>query len=113
MSESKETTTTNGASHPDHVAKYEAWAAALEPRDRSLEIACHLGNAKAIADLIFIVCGGSSANGEDSRIDELARNTLSTAAYCIMENVAAADELYHEALACERMEKVAKASTGH
>jgi len=102
----------NGASQPDPVNKYDAWAAALEPRDRSLEIVCHLGNARAIADLVYLACG-SSKDGSDSRIDELLANTLSTAMNCIMENVEAADELYHESLACERMEKVVKASAGH
>lgn len=112
MSDNQNTTADNDASHPDPKAKYDAWAAALEPWDRSLEIACHLGNARAIADLMYLACG-SLKDGSDSRIDELLANTLGIAVNCIMENVEATDELFHEELACERMEKVAKASAGH
>jgi hypothetical protein len=108
MSKSKETT--NGASNPNRKDNYDAWAAALEPRDRSLEIGCHLGNARAIADLVYTVCG-SSTDGSDSRIDELMTATLNNAMHCIMQQVEAADELIHESYACEGGK--ATASAGH
>jgi hypothetical protein len=63
------------------------------PTDYSIEIACHLENAVAIADLIETVCG-TSLDGSDSRLDELANNTLRAAMFCIRQEIDAADELY-------------------
>ena len=62
------------------------------PEDRSLDIACRLGNARAIADLVQMVCG-SSLDGSDSQIDELARDTLRAAMYCIQQEIEAVEEL--------------------
>jgi hypothetical protein len=62
------------------------------PTDYSIEIACHLENAVAIADLIETVCG-TSLDGSDSRIDELANNTLRSAISCIRQELCAIDDL--------------------
>ena len=120
MSDSQNPTDTNGANHPaiiEHAARLAALrsnsAPDTDPSDRSLEFAIALDNARAIADLIFHVCGGSSG-GEDCQIDGLAKNTLSAAVHCIMVNVETAQEIEREA-AEQRQRKVeaAKASASH
>jgi len=106
MSDSQNPTAINGAS-PDLLADFKA--------DRSLDIACHLLSARAIADLVFILCG-SEADGSGSHIDELAPTTLSDAMYCIMQNVDGAQYLRRQMDEREIQRKVAaaaKASAAH
>ena len=85
-------------------------------QDRSLEFAIALDNAHAIADLLFTVCG-SNQDGSDSQIErKLAVNTLSSAVYCIMQNVETAQEIEREKIdrslaAKQRREE--EASAGH
>ena len=64
---------------------------AAEPAgDRSLEIANHIGTARAIADLVQIVAGGR-LDGSDNRVDELGNTTLYEAMFAIVENLEAAE----------------------
>lgn len=65
------------------------------PRDVSCEIGIHLDNARAITDLIVILCG-SRADGSESRIEELDSDTLIGAVYCVRQNVEAAIALQTE-----------------
>jgi hypothetical protein len=96
----------NGASHADALC-----ASSKQDWDRSLEIPIHLTSARAIADLVFTVCG-SSSDGSDSLIDSLETRTLSNAMYAIMEHLDAAEEVQRD-LDRARLDKVAKASAGH
>jgi hypothetical protein len=107
MSEQQTTPAGNGASHADPIAS----ASSKQDDDRSLEIPIHLTSARAIADLVFAVCGISS-DGSDSLIDSLERRTLSNAMYAIMEHLDAAEEVQRD-LDRARLEKVAKPSAGH
>jgi hypothetical protein len=105
MSNEKLPPLVNGASHTDLIAEYNAQTAALQAgsssrtasgaQDRSLDITCHLGNARAIADLVYTACG-SASDGSDSLIDELGSNTLSCAMFCIMQNLDDAQQLHDD-----------------
>jgi hypothetical protein len=66
--------------------------------DCSLEIALRLDNARAIADLVQMVCG-SSTDGDDSHLSELTEVTLRAAMHCIRQEIDAAENL----ISCETM----------
>jgi hypothetical protein len=53
-----------------------------DPTDRSLEIGIAIRNARAVSDLLYVVCG-VDADGTDSKLDELAHSTLQDAIGCI------------------------------
>jgi hypothetical protein len=73
--------------------------------DVSCEIATHLSQARAIADLVFTACGMMS-DGSDSSIEELCVGTLSNAMNCIMQNLDEAERLQSEMSAWETQVKV-------
>jgi hypothetical protein len=89
MSKSKKTPTGNGAT---------------PPYDVSCEIATHLAQARAIADLVFMACGTAS-DGSESVIEELCVGTLSNAMNCIMQNLDEAERLQSEMKAWETQVK--------
>jgi hypothetical protein len=111
MSDSKNPTG-NGASRPEPLAEFKARASALRPDPHiSSDPGIHLENARAIADLVFVVCG-CGKDGSDSDIDELAPNTLSVAMFCLIQEIDTAQELQREIDERERLQRKEESAGG-
>src|ERR1700678_4157883 len=80
--------------------------------DQSLEIAIHLSSAKAIADIIHI-CTGCADDGSESRLDELAVQTLPALVCAIQRHIEEAEQLQIEEDKRARAESRQRAEVPH